>query len=213
MDHGADCINTGLSAMTFLQLIKADNIWMYIAFVFLYQIFFLMTLEEYFYGSLDLPIINAVNEGSTGICLFLILGAFMGNEVYHTEVIWNIKIYQWLFIFLYTYLGLNSIYLLIKIWRDYGFKEAAQKNLLFFYINISFFVVILFGKNSEILTEHKIIMYIFTILFSKITISLIISHIFRFEYSQVQIFPFLIATLLIILVPFEVFFIESNQNC
>jgi hypothetical protein len=210
MDHGADCINTGISTMAFLQIINANVNWCYFAFLLLFQIFFFVTLEEYYFGSLDFPIINAVNEGTTGTFLILLVGVFMGNGVYNKEVIWGFRVYQIIFASIFLSVTIQNLISLIKLFINFKFLDVLWKNFLFTYATISFLTVFFLSNNPVVTTQPKIIFYIYTIIFSRIIISIMICHIFHSNFDQLQVFPLLISTLLIILSLIEKFLIDRK---
>ena len=86
MDHGCDALNTcvgSLSAATALCLGPTWKSWS--ALMVAVVVFFANTLEEYYRGSLILPVINGANEG-----IFLVVGCYlytgyMGPSVWLTE--------------------------------------------------------------------------------------------------------------------------------
>ena len=212
MDHGADCINTGLSTMAFLQIVNADTLWCYFGFLLLFQIFFFATIEEYYFGSLDFPMINAVNEGTTGTFLILLAGVFLGNGIFNNEVIYDWKLYQVIFGSIFVGVTLQNIYALIKLFINFKILDVLWKNFLFTYATLSYVLVFALSTNSVVWSQPKIIMYIYTIIFSRIIISIMICHIFDSNFDQMQVFPLLISTLMIGLVLIEKFLIDGKKK-
>ena len=62
--------------------------------------FFHATLEEYYVGSLDLPIINGPNEGCLIVVALYILSACTGTEIYGNVIFQDIKLGQFMSILL-----------------------------------------------------------------------------------------------------------------
>lgn len=212
MDHGADCLNTGLSTMAFLQIINPSLGWCYLAFLLLYQIFFYVTLEEYYFGSLDFPIINAVNEGTTSTFLILMIGVVMGNGVYQQEVFYGFKFYEIIFGTIIFAVIIQNLVTLIKLFVKFKFLDVLWKNFIFTIASISYTLVVLLSSNSVVTNRPKIVMYIYTVVFSRIIISMMISHIFHSNFDQLQVFPLAISLLMVLLVAIEKLFISGNKS-
>jgi hypothetical protein len=210
MDHGADCINTGISTMAFLQIINASTNWCYFAFLLLFQIFFYVTLEEYYFGSLDFPMINAVNEGTTGTFLILLVGVFMGNGIYNQEMIYDWKLYQIIFGSIFVAVTIQNLNSLIKLFINYKFLDVLWKNFLFTFATVSYLTVFFLSNSFVVTNQPKIIFYIYTIVFSRIIISIMICHIFHSNFDQIQVFPLVISSLMIILAVIEKFLIDRK---
>lgn len=212
MDHGADCLNTGLSTMAFLQLINPSLMWCYACFFLLFQIFFFVTLEEYYHGALDFPIINAVNEGTTSTFLILLVGVFMGNGVYQHEIFYGFKLYEIIFGAIILGVTIQNLVSIIKLFIKFSFLDVLWKNFLFTVASVSYFLVIVFSHNSIVISRPKIVMYIYTVVFSRIIISIMISHIFEANFDQMQVFPLVISALMVVFVLIELFLIGGNPS-
>lgn len=210
MDHGADCINTGISSMAYVQIVNADQNWIYITFMALYLVFFTVTLEEYYFGSLDFPIINAVNEGTTSTFGILLIGVIFGNEVYQTELFWDLKLYQVIFIGLFVLIVIQSIFIVVKLMINYRVKDVLLKLTLFGLIIISFIACVTLTQNDVVHKRSKIILYIYTILTSRVIISIMISHIFESNFNQCVAFPILLSLIMITLSLIEFFFLKGK---
>ena len=209
MDHGADCINTGLSVMAYLQIINANYMWSYLAFYFLFSIFFYVTLEEYYFGSLDFPILNAVNEGTTSTFIILLLGVFFGNDFYQKEIVFGFNIYQCILIGLLALIVIQNLVIMVKLFIKYKFSDVLMKNLLFVYATLSYVLVVVLSQNDVVWKYSKVILYIYTILFSRIIITIMIAHIFDSNFNQCQVFPILLSTIMIVLALVEKLFLDG----
>ena len=196
--------------MIFLQIINASTFWIYLSFLYLYLIFFFITLEEYFEGSLDFPMINAVNEGTTSTFLILLIGVFAGNEVYQIEIIWGLKFYEFIFIAIIIGVSCQILHIMYKLFRNHAFSKVFISMLLFVYLTGSYLAVTFLSNNSIVLGQQKIILYIYTMIFTRVIITIMIGHIFHSNYNQIQVFPILIATLMLLSVIIENFVIDCN---
>lgn len=210
MDHGADCINTGISSMAYVQMINADTFWCYLVLIMVYTIFFYVTLEEYYFGSLDFPIINFVNEGTTGMFFILLIGVIFGNEFYSEELVYGFNFYQIFLTFSLFVVVLQALFILFKLFRKYKAADILLKNILFMIVNISFLLVIFITGNSVVQTHPKVIMYIYTILYSRTIIPIMIAHIFDSNFDQFHFFPILVSTIMIVISLFEKFLISGS---
>lgn len=212
MDHGADCINTGISTMAYLQIINADRVWCYLVLLMVFQIFFYVTLEEYYFGSLDFPMINFVNEGTTGMFCFLLLGVCFGNEFYSTEVLLGLQFYQCFLLASFAIVVIQILVILFKLFRKFKASDVALKNVLILHVNACFLLVIFLSKESVVQTHPKIIMYIFTILYSRVIIPIMIAHIFDSNFDQCHFFPILVSTATASVALLEQFFFDRRRN-
>eukprot|EP01060_Flectonema_neradi_P030603 TRINITY_DN448_c0_g1_i2.p1 TRINITY_DN448_c0_g1~~TRINITY_DN448_c0_g1_i2.p1 ORF type:complete len:423 (+),score=64.07 TRINITY_DN448_c0_g1_i2:249-1517(+) len=87
VDHGCDAINTTIGMLNTAAMIKTGpTISLLILWTAPAAVFFAATWEEYYVGSLDLPIINGPNEGVILGIFFQLLTAFYGNELWDQTV-------------------------------------------------------------------------------------------------------------------------------
>jgi len=87
-DHGADIVNTVLLSMSLSALTGIGQSWLSpLLYVFMTTGFFFNTLEEYYTGSLDLPILNGVSDGCVLIYAIGIITGLYGTQVWHTQKI------------------------------------------------------------------------------------------------------------------------------
>ena len=82
-DHGCDAMNCILTGMTLASCMQLGATWKSLALVCVGTVpFFCATWEEYFTGTLALPLINGANEGLLGIELFFLSCAIWPQEVH-----------------------------------------------------------------------------------------------------------------------------------
>jgi len=82
-DHGCDAFSTGLQALTALRTMQCGN--NFLAYAMVVQglgAFHFTTLEEYYVGTLKLPVCNAVSDGSLLIIAMYIVTGVMGNGIW-----------------------------------------------------------------------------------------------------------------------------------
>ena len=87
-DHGCDCFSTGLQLMLGLRTAQVGNnaISLSLMLIGMWSFHF-TTLEEYYIGTLKLPVCNAVSDGSVIIVAFYIFSGIVGNEYWLKEVV------------------------------------------------------------------------------------------------------------------------------
>lgn len=78
-DHGCDAFNTVLNGMAISKLIAVSTHWQGIALVLSTSTFYYATLEQYYTHTLELPAINAPNEGQTVLVALALFGAIKGR--------------------------------------------------------------------------------------------------------------------------------------
>lgn len=86
-DHGCDAFSTGIQSIIFMRILQVgNNALCFYVMITVYAAFHFATLEEYYVGTLRLPPLNAVSDGSVlAIGLFIFSGV-KGNEVWATPV-------------------------------------------------------------------------------------------------------------------------------
>jgi ethanolaminephosphotransferase len=86
-DHGCDCFAAGIQPIIFMRVLQSgDNFLGLVFFVAIYGSFHFATLNEYYMGTLYLPVCNGVSDGSAVIIIGLIVTGIIGPEVWTIEV-------------------------------------------------------------------------------------------------------------------------------
>ena len=82
-DHGCDAFTTVLQCLISLRTVQIGNNMLAYNFIIInVAAFYFATLEEYYVGTLRLPMINAVSEGSViGVLVYLFSG-LQGNGLW-----------------------------------------------------------------------------------------------------------------------------------
>ena len=87
-DHGCDAFSTGLQALLALRTLQVGNNFLsYATVVMAMAAFHFTTLEEYYVGTLCLPVCNAVSDGSLLIILLFLVTGFTGNWIWTVHVV------------------------------------------------------------------------------------------------------------------------------
>ena len=197
--------------MTYLQIMNIHGPFLFYAFYLVMIIFFITILEEYYVGSLDFAMINLVNEGTWSMCLNLIVGIVMGNEIYSKEIAFGLKYYQIMYGIIILMGVLIFIQKVIKLMMLAGFKSVIKNIMLMSYVSLSYALTSIFSQNWAIISQIKIIHYIFTAIFSKIIISVMIGHIFDSPINQFQIYPIILSTMVLLVLLLETMLQSSSD--
>ena len=82
-DHGCDAFAIGFQTIILGRIFQIGNNQLSSAlFVASYAGFHFTTLEEYYVGTLRLPPLNAVSDGSVLVIILCFITAYMGNDVW-----------------------------------------------------------------------------------------------------------------------------------
>jgi ethanolaminephosphotransferase len=79
-DHGCDCFTIGLqNIMLSKELCVGENPIAMVSLIASYMVFHFTTLEEYYLGTLKLPMFNGVSDGSLILIILMIFTGAIGN--------------------------------------------------------------------------------------------------------------------------------------
>jgi len=82
-DHGCDAMNTFIASLSCFTVIQLGETMIGTgAYALAMLAFYFATWEEYYVGSLDLPIINGANEGVLALMLMLVASGIFGCEMW-----------------------------------------------------------------------------------------------------------------------------------
>ena len=86
-DHGCDAFSTGLQALVALRTFQCGNNFLsYAMIVMAMAAFHFTTIEEYYVGTLKLPVCNAVSDGSALVIGLYLITGILGNDIWVTEI-------------------------------------------------------------------------------------------------------------------------------
>jgi hypothetical protein len=213
LDHGADCLNSSLSFITYAQIVGGENLHFYIGIVAMKVLSHVIFLEEYFTGTLDFPVINFVNEGITAMFLNLLVGVFNGNKFFHQEAFQGVRLIDLLF----TITAITAIVQFIwsnrVITKRSNLGTCIYHNLLIFYLAGVHFLVNFNSNNWLVSTYPKVQLYFFMFVSSRIIISLMVAHVMDIPYIQFQRYPMMLITSQLAIFIFEkVFLIRKTPE-
>lgn len=211
-DHGADCINSGLSTFCFMHFIKISSNIVYLPIPAILSVFFVVTLEEYYVGSLDFGKINIVNEGNTAISLLILTGFFFGNQIYHTQLFWGMNIADFVCYSMLFFGIIDNLVRIVKTMKGFGVCELLKRLSLFTFMTISFIPLCGFSENWVVTDHPKVLQYIYTFLAARIIISLMISHITHSTFEQFQFFPIIFSLLTAFIGFYDFYFLQGYEK-
>jgi ethanolaminephosphotransferase len=94
-DHGADIVNTVLLSISLSALVGIGHSWHFpLLYIILTTGFFFNTLEEYYSGSLNLPLLNAVSDGCVLIYAIGIITGLYGTQIWDTQTIFQLTLIE-----------------------------------------------------------------------------------------------------------------------
>jgi ethanolaminephosphotransferase len=154
--------------------------------------FFLNTLEEYYTGELNLPIIHGVSEGTVIACFCMNLTGFFGMEIWKYELT-TFGITSQLNHFLATLcffaglgFGLNSLFNILRDFKEKN-NEVIRNIQMFCYLVASLLLVI-FYSDSEVLKNYpKLIVILYGFAFAKLVGHLHLSHLADAKFNQYRV--------------------------
>lgn len=207
MDHGADCINSGLSLITYTQIVGGENIHLYSGVFVIMLLSHVIFLEEYFTGSLDFPMINFVNEGIVLMCLNLLTGFFFGNQIYKMELFNGIRICDLLFL-ITTITAIVQFFWSNRVMSKISsVMDCVRNQVLIVYLLVVHCLVCFYSTNWVVLSYPKCIGFLFTFISSRIIISLMLAHVLDIPFNQFQRYPMMLITAQFSIFVFEKFFL------
>jgi ethanolaminephosphotransferase len=151
--------------------------------------FFLNTLEEFYTGELNLPILNGVSEGTVMACIAMCTSGFMGVDWWFNEITifgfttqYNFALVTACF-FSGLGFGLASLFNILKNFREK--KEEVIKNIQMFVYLIAAMLLVIFYSDSEIVKNYpKLIIILFGFAFAKLVGHLQLCHIADTKFYQ-----------------------------
>ncbi|ETI49981.1 hypothetical protein, variant 1 [Phytophthora nicotianae P10297] len=179
-DHGCDALNVVVSACTFASTIMlGPTYWSLLIFLAPAMVFFMATWEEYYTGTLALPIINGPNEGLLIMYSIYIVTAIVGPNVWTQPNI------------LFPQLNNNHVFVLITITSAVGqclfsavvairSMERKAKDGAAALVGITPFIALIllsalwvFWSPSDVFTDHpRLLIWTVGLVFAKVSINL-----------------------------------------
>ncbi|OWZ21300.1 CDP-alcohol phosphatidyltransferase [Phytophthora megakarya] len=189
-DHGCDALNVVVSACTFASTIMlGPTYWSLLIFLAPAMVFFMATWEEYYTGTLALPIINGPNEG-----LLIMYSIYVGTAIVGPSV-WTQPN------FLFPELNNNHVFVLITITSAVGqclfsavvairSMERKAKDGAAALFGITPFISLVFlsalwvlWSPSDVFTDHpRLLIWTVGFVFAKMVMHMMLSHMCEEPY-------------------------------
>jgi ethanolaminephosphotransferase len=95
-DHTCDAFNSVIMGIPMCSVLATRwSIWMYFYLFQVFSVFFFQIWEEYYIGSMVLPVINGATEGVLIAVAMSIFASLYGNESYHDEFDnWSVNLFK-----------------------------------------------------------------------------------------------------------------------
>ena len=162
-------------------------------------------IRRYVTHSLDLDIINPVNEGVTAVFIIAFVFGFFGNK--NVDKISFIPGLSWKYLF-YSILLMSIIGNVLKsLWlyhKHNKFLAFFLDSAVFFFMNIGFFLLFALSDLDVVVRQPKYVVFAWTFIQSKMTIEMMIAHVMDFKINRL---PFIVSILS--LVPYIVLILEQ----
>eukprot|EP00644_Phytophthora_capsici_P008422 jgi/Phyca11/17307/fgenesh1_pg.PHYCAscaffold_26_\ len=189
-DHGCDALNVVVSACTFASTIMlGPTYWSLLIFLAPAMVFFMATWEEYYTGTLALPIINGPNEG-----LLIMYSIYIGTAIVGPTVWTQPNI-------LFPDLNNNHVFVLITITSAIGqclfsaivairSMERKAKDGAAALFGITPFIALVFlsalwvlWSPSDVFTDHpRLLIWTVGFVFAKMVMHMMLSHMCEEPY-------------------------------
>ncbi|CEG39698.1 cdpalcohol phosphatidyltransferase [Plasmopara halstedii] len=187
-DHGCDALNISVGTMTMVSIMQMGATWKTVGFVLSgHFVFIFATWEEYYSGSLELPIFNGPTEGILiGIALKLFT-AIVGVDFWKEESIEGVQNNS-LFVIV-TMIG-SCFTLMINVRNTMHAVRLNQDSVLVAFTRLLPFVILnalagfwaLFSP-SDIFSQHpRMFLWMLGLLNSKLVLHLMLAHLCGEEY-------------------------------
>jgi ethanolaminephosphotransferase len=194
VDHGCDALSMVILSQNLLKILDfGDDYWPKIVLMSVSLAgFFMTTLEEYVVGSMELPIVNAPNEGILAIMVLSILEGFYPK--FMSSVVANGVQAKYVFFWIHSVSGSTvSLFNLKAIAKKTSFVSICLYVAPFFLMLLAGFGWV--ATHPEIFKEHELAaVWLVGLGFSKLVFHLQLAHI-----SDEQYFPWR-KTLFVVLV-------------
>lgn len=189
-DHGCDALNVVISACTFASTIMlGPTYWSLLVFLAPAMVFFMATWEEYYTGTLALPIVNGPNEG-----LLIMYSIYIGTAIVGPAVWTEPNVF-------FPQLKNNHVFVLFTITSALGqcfvsaviairSMERKAKDGAAALFGIIPFVALIFlsalwvlWSPSDVFTDHpRLLIWTVGLVFAKMVMHMMLSHMCEEPY-------------------------------
>uniref|UniRef100_H3GFE6 CDP-alcohol phosphatidyltransferase n=1 Tax=Phytophthora ramorum TaxID=164328 RepID=H3GFE6_PHYRM len=180
-DHGCDALNVVISACTFASTIMlGPTYWSLVIFLGPAMVFFMATWEEYYTGTLALPVINGPNEGLLIMYSIYIATAIVGPAFWTQP---NVLLPQ---------LQNNHVFVLITLTTVVAIRsmESKAKDGAAALLGITPFIALVIlsalwvlWSPSDVFTDHpRLLIWTVGLVFAKMVMHMMLSHMCEEPY-------------------------------
>ncbi|TYZ62392.1 hypothetical protein PybrP1_010202 [[Pythium] brassicae (nom. inval.)] len=189
-DHGCDALNVVISACTFASTIQSGaTYWSLLLMLAPAMVFFMATWEEYYTGTLALPIINGPNEGLAIMYSLYVATAVVGPAFWtQPNVLYPALNNNHVFVII-TFIAavgqcfVSAVIAIRSLERAARDGAAAILGLTPFAALIGLSALWVFWSPSDIFTDHpRLIMWTVGLLFAKMVMHMMLSHMTEEPY-------------------------------
>lgn len=181
MDHGCDALTTFLFSMSIGSILKLEGpFWYSIIWLMTSITFFFATWEEYQTDTMDLPLINGVDEGAFLAFFVMMMTGFLGQGFWLSTIGMFGQQVQINHIVVTTFLLLSfsfvsiSIIKALKHQKTVKVKDALINTIVFLYLVFALLVTALYAESSLVIYYPKLIIYTFGFCFAKLVVNIYI---------------------------------------
>ncbi|GLD99572.1 hypothetical protein PINS_up008298 [Pythium insidiosum] len=187
-DHGCDAVNVSVGMMTMASIIQLGTSWKALALVLsAHTVFFCATWEEYYSGSLSLPLINGPTEGILIGVFLKLLTAYLGPSFWLQESFLGIQ-YNTLFV-LSTVISsvptvlvnARNVFHAVQARRD-SLAVAMTRTTPFFILNGLAAAWGLLSPSNIFAAYPRMFLWMLGLLNSKLVLHLMLAHLCGEEY-------------------------------
>ncbi|TDH68473.1 hypothetical protein CCR75_001427 [Bremia lactucae] len=185
-DHGCDALNVSVGTMTMVSILQMGTTWKTVVFVLSgHFVFIFATWEEYYSGSLELPLINGPTEGILlGIALKLFT-AVVGVDFWNQDLLEGVQNNSIFVIFTtigaFVTLLINNTVQAVRLNQD-SVLVAFTRLLPFVVLNTLAGLWALYSPSDIFSTHPRMFLWMLGLLNSKLVLHLMLAHLCGEEY-------------------------------
>ncbi|TMW63199.1 hypothetical protein Poli38472_002140 [Pythium oligandrum] len=189
-DHGCDALNVLVSACTFASTIMTGpTYWSLLILLAPAMVFFMATWEEYYTGTLALPIINGPNEGLAIMYSCYLATAIIGPQFWLESNILVPSLRNNEAFVLMTFIAavgqsfVSAFIAMTSLKSGVRGRVSAILGLLPFVALLGLSALWVFWSPSDIFVDHpRLIMWTFGLIFAKMVMHIMLAHMCEEPY-------------------------------
>ncbi|KAF1328624.1 Cdp-alcohol phosphatidyltransferase, partial [Globisporangium splendens] len=187
-DHGCDALNVSVGTMTMACVMQMGTTWKTLAFsMSAHVVFICATWEEYYSGSLQLPMINGPTEGILIGCALKLFTAWVGSQFWTQESIPGFQNNS-IFVIItaissFFTIAVNGVNVLhaVRLAND-SILVALTRLTPFFILNSLAALWVMFSPSDIFSLYPRMFLWMIGLLNSKLVLHLMLAHLCGEEY-------------------------------